>query len=57
MFKVGDQVTRDGSDIQEVIAVGGYDDITVRCIKAPEAKWCKVGEIERNLAGRYIAVQ
>jgi hypothetical protein len=55
-FKVGDLVTRDGTDIQRVTKVGEYNDITVECIKAPDSGWCKVGEVELNLAGRYQRV-
>lgn len=63
-FKVGDLVTRDGSDIQRVIrADDGYGTIEVECIKEPlgflredgtrDPPWCKVGERESNLARRY----
>ena len=31
-FKLGDIVTRCGDDRHVVIAIGGYNDITVRCI-------------------------
>jgi hypothetical protein len=55
-FKVGDLVTRDGTDIQRVIVVGDYNDITVECIRAPDSGWMKVGETELNLAGRYQRV-
>lgn len=57
-FKVGDRVTRDGTDVQFVVdtnASNGYppDIITVICLKAPADGWCKVGEHESNLARRY----
>jgi hypothetical protein len=53
-FKIGDLVTRDGSDIQRVIAVDedGFC-IEVECIKPPALGWCKAGETEYNLARRY----
>ena len=64
-FKVGDLVTRDGTDIQRVIRAD--DDvcgtITVVCIKEPLGwlnddgtrgpPWCKIGDEESNLARRY----
>lgn len=53
-FKVGDLVTRDGTDVQRVIEEGqGYGEIIVECVRAPESGWCKIGEQEINLAGRY----
>jgi hypothetical protein len=63
-FKVGDLVTRDGTDVQRVIeADEGYGNITVVCVKAPLGwpnddgthgePWCKVGDVESNLARRY----
>lgn len=62
-FIVGDIVTRDGTDEQEVIDVNWAGDlIDVRCIKAPAAwedgvTWCKVGDVESNLARRYELVR
>lgn len=62
-FIVGDIVTRMGADEQEVIAVNWAGDmIDVRCIKAPEpwedgVTWCKVGDVESNLARRYELVR
>jgi hypothetical protein len=56
-FKVGDIVTRDGTDRQNVIAVGEYNDITVECIKEPKTGWIKKGETETNLARRYALVE
>lgn len=53
-FQVGDLVTRDGTDVQRVVAVDGFDDITVICVKAPASGWCRVGDAETNLAGRYL---
>lgn len=53
-FHVGEVVTRDGTDRHIVIEIGDYNDITVECIRAPKTGWCKIGEKETNLAGRYI---
>lgn len=56
-FKVGDKVTRDGSDIHVVEAVeGDWGLIVVRCIKAPVSGWINVGETESNLPRRYTLV-
>ncbi|MDO9442562.1 MAG: hypothetical protein Q7T73_16875, partial [Beijerinckiaceae bacterium] len=65
-FKVGDIVTRDGTDRQRVVETDGDTPpttITVECIKEPlgwlnddgtrEEPWCKIGEREFNLARRY----
>lgn len=62
-FVVGDIVSRMGADEQEVIGVNWAGDlIEVRCIKAPAAyddaePWCKVGDVESNLARRYELVR
>jgi hypothetical protein len=53
IFEVGDLVTRDGTDVHRVVEVGDYNDITVVCVRAPSRGWCKVGDKELNLAGRY----
>lgn len=53
-FKVGDLVTRDGTDVQRVLEVDDdYFCIKVECIRAPLSGWCRVGEIESNLSRRY----
>ncbi len=63
-FRVGDIVTRDGTDRQRVIETDGTDDyapttITVVCIKEPATDelspvpWIRLGEREFNLARRY----
>lgn len=62
-FKVGDLVTRDGSDVQRVLDKNADDQILVECLVAPRGfyeddgtisePWCKVGEQEWNLARRY----
>jgi len=57
-FKAGDIVTRDGSDRHEIIiGQDGWDIIRVKCIKAPNVPWAKVGDEEDNLARRYILVE
>lgn len=56
-FEIGDTVTRDGTDEQEVIWVSeDCHSIEVRCTKEPMSGWCKEGEIESNLARRYALV-
>lgn len=62
-FVVGDIVTRDGTDRQEVIETNQDDDwryapdaFTVRCTRAPADGWCDVGEEEFNLTSRYSLV-
>lgn len=63
-FKVGDLVSRDGTDVQRVTEINEAGDlITVVCIEEPPGfleddgtrgePWCKVGETETNLARRY----
>lgn len=57
IFDVGDLVTRDGTDVHRVIrADDGYGAIRVLCVKAPVSGWCKVGDIEDNLSGRYKSI-
>ena len=54
-FKVGDVVSRDGSDRQLVIEVtDSSPTMTVRCIRAPSSGWCAVGDEEFNLRRRYV---
>jgi hypothetical protein len=53
---VGDVVTRMGDDRQLVVAVGGYNDVTVECFVAPKDGWCAVGDRELNLAARYLLI-
>ena len=53
IFHVGDLVTRDGTDVHQVIDAGNGQLITVECVKAPADGWCAVGEREDNLARRY----
>lgn len=56
-FALGELVTRDGSDVQQVVEVDqGYGSIMVECLKAPDSGWCKVGEREHNMAGRYTRI-
>jgi hypothetical protein len=56
-FSVGDIVTRAGDDRHVVTEIGAYNDMTVRCTVAPASGWCKVGDIEGNLQGRYRLVE
>lgn len=57
-FRVGDLVTRDGTDIHRVTDTNGSDEyppdlIDVVCVKAPDEKWTEVGDTECNCANRY----
>ena len=63
-FKVGDIVTRDGTDLQRILEINEAGDlITVECIKEPLGwlnddgtrgePWCRLGDREDNLARRY----
>lgn len=53
-FKVGDLVTRDGTDVHRVTWVADHGQtIQVVCVKAPSSGWCEVGDKEDNLARRY----
>ncbi|MEW4459484.1 hypothetical protein AB1K42_15435 [Roseibium algicola] len=65
VFKVGDLVTRDGTDIHRVVEVSNEGQtITVECVREPlgyleedgvtrSEPWCRVGEREFNMARRY----
>ena len=64
IFRVGDIVSRDGSDRHRVIEVDNDDGdtpltITVECIKEPATDalspvpWTRLGDTEFNLARRY----
>jgi len=56
-FRVGELVTRDGTDIHRVTkADEGYGSVEVVCVKAPATGWCKVGDVESNLGARYQRV-
>lgn len=55
-FKVGNVVSRDGTDEHLVLEVNEYGLILVRCMKAPSSGWCKVGETEQNIPERYSLV-
>lgn len=57
LFQVGDLVTQGDGDVHVVTEAG--DVITMRCVKEPgifpgaEEPWCRVDDIESNLASRY----
>ena len=54
VYKVGDLVTRDGTDIHRVTAVNdGGQMIVVECVKPAASGSCEIGETESNLALRY----
>lgn len=63
-FRVGDIVTRDGTDRQRIIEINDAGDlIHVECIRAPlgwlnddgsrGASWCEIGDREWNIPWRY----
>ncbi len=57
-LKVGDIVTRIGTDEQEILEINeGGDLILVKCIKAPHDGFCKVGDTESNVPWRYRLVR
>lgn len=56
-FNVGDIVTRLGDDRHVVTEIGAYNNMAVRCTVAPASGWCKVGDTEDNLQGRYSLVE
>ena len=56
LWKVGDIVTRDGTDEHEIVGIReGMLDLV--CIKEPNAKWTTVGEHDSNLTRRYSFVR
>jgi hypothetical protein len=56
-MKPGDRVTRDGTDVHEVLSLteDGHSG-EFRCVRAPASGWCRVGAVEYNLAARYTPV-
>ena len=56
-MKVGDFVTRDGTDVQVVVYLteDGHSG-EFKCVRVPASVWCKVDDIEYNLARRYSPV-
>lgn len=58
LWQVGDIISRDGSDEQEILYINEARDLVeVKCIKAPDEPWCCLGEIETNLHARYSFVR
>ncbi len=56
-FKVGDLVTRDGSDVQRVTYVSeDFMLIDTICVEPGDQGWCKVGDTENNISWRYEKV-
>lgn len=65
-WRVGDIVTRDGNDEQEILAIdaeGPNALLFVRCVKEPPIyegatePWCRLGDEESNLVRRYRFVR
>ncbi len=63
-FKVGDIVSRDGTDEQEILEIDyGWGTLKVRCIKEPLLwnggcdPWIKIGEEEDNLIMKYELIR
>jgi len=63
-FKVGDIVSRDGTDLQRILEINDAGDLMhVECIREPlgwlkddgsrDEPWCRLGETEWNLPRRY----
>lgn len=58
IIEVGDIVTRDGSDENEVTEIDRkFLLIYVKCIKEPTSGWIKVGETNTALIDRYSLVR
>jgi hypothetical protein len=60
LWKVGDIVTRDGTDEHVIVEMHGNDPtdcMVVRCTKEPSDPWTKLGEEESNLLRRYAWVR
>jgi hypothetical protein len=56
-LKIGDLVTRDGSDVHRVEWIG--DDglyANMLCVKAPDSGWIEEGEHEYNKCSRYSRI-
>jgi len=53
-MKVGDVITRDGTDRQRITAIDhSFGLITVECVRASHFNWCEVGDVEDNIIRRY----
>lgn len=64
LWQVGDIVSRDGNDEQEIVSFNDARDlIEVKCIKEPPVyeggtePWCRLGDLENNLTRRYSFVR
>lgn len=64
LWQVGDIVSRDGNDEQEILDFAGERDfISVKCVKEPPVSeglsepWCRLGDLETNLTRRYSFVR
>ena len=57
-LRVGDYVTRDGSDVHRLISIDPCfaDSGDFECVHPSDEGWCIVGEVESNLLERYRAV-
>lgn len=53
-WQVGDIVTRDGSDLQQILEMNEPKDLmNFCCIKEPSSGWAKIGDCEWNVPWRY----
>lgn len=58
LWKVGDIVTRDGTDEHEIVGINESRDLLdLVCIKEPADKWIAIGERDSNLTRRYSFVR
>lgn len=58
LWRVGDIVTRDGTDEHEIVGINESRDLLdLVCIKEPADKWIAVGERDSNLTRRYSFVR
>lgn len=64
LWEPGDIITREGNDEQELLWIDhSLQVLRVRCVKEPPSygggtePWCRLGDIEDNLIGRYSWVR
>jgi hypothetical protein len=56
-YKQGDYVTRDGTDVHQVLDLCPENHCgRFLCVVAPDRRWVRVGESDRDMAGRYKKV-
>lgn len=57
-FDVGDYVSRDGTDIHEILSLtDDKESGEFKCVKAPDTPWIAVGETEYNMSWNYTLIE